>query len=180
MAQVNALVEPEVIEALYAAYGDGVRIDLVVRGTCCLRAGVPGVSEHIRVRSIVGRFLEHTRIYYFRNGGADEYFIGSADAMHRNLEHRVEVVAPVEQPQLKQDLQELLELQLSDQRSAWDMQPDGSYVQRMPKKTESEASSQTVQIAMAERRCRDALTRFSLPMRSACRYSSCAVTIAGA
>jgi polyphosphate kinase len=76
--------------------------------------------------------------------------------MHRNLEHRVEVVAPVEQPQLKQDLQELLELQLSDQRSAWDMQPDGSYVQRMPKKTESETSSQTMQIALAERRCRDA------------------------
>ena len=110
-----------------------------------LHGFVSGTHEH-----------EHSRIYYFRNGGADEYFIGSADAMHRNLEHRVEVVAPVEQPQLKQDLQELLELQLSDQRSAWDMQPDGSYVQRMPKKTESEASSQTVQIAMAERRCRDA------------------------
>jgi polyphosphate kinase len=154
--KMNALEDVDIAKALYRASMAGVQVDLIVRDTCRVKPGIPGVSENLRVMSIVGRFLEHTRIYYFRNGGADEYFIGSADAMHRNLEHRVEVVAPVEQPQLKQDLQELLELQLSDQRSAWDMQPDGSYVQRMPKKTESEASSQTVQIAMAERRCRDA------------------------
>jgi len=96
-----------------------------------LRPGIPGLSENIRVISVVGRFLEHARIYYFRNNGADEYFIASADAMKRNLEARVEVLCPVEPPELKKELRDIFDTHLSDHCSAWDMQPDGSYLQRI-------------------------------------------------
>ena len=102
---------------LYRASQAGVRVDLIVRDTCRLRPGIPGLSDQVRVVSVVGRFLEHARIFYFRNGGDEEYFIGSADCMKRNLESRVEVVAPVE---------------ADNRRSVWDMQADGSYVQRRP------------------------------------------------
>jgi polyphosphate kinase len=126
----NALEDGDITHALYRASQAGVTIDLIVRDSCRLRPGIVGLSETVRVISIVGRFLEHARIYYFRNGGDDEYFIGSADIMKRNLESRVETVVPIRSPRLCGDLRHLLEAQLSDDRSAWDMQPDGSYIQR--------------------------------------------------
>jgi polyphosphate kinase len=129
-----------------------VRIELIIRDTCRLRPGIPGLSANVTVVSIVGRFLEHARIYYFRNGGDEEYFIGSADPMSRNLESRVEVVAPVEAPALQSRLKFVLETQLHDRRSAWDMQADGTYVQRRPGPDEAVVSSQEALIADAERR----------------------------
>jgi polyphosphate kinase len=131
--KANALEDPEIVEALYRASQAGVKIELVIRDTCRLRPGLPGLSETVTVISIVGRFLEHARIYYFRNGGQEEYFIGSADAMSRNLETRVEILVPIENASLRKELHALFETQLGDQRSAWDMQPDGSYVQRRPR-----------------------------------------------
>jgi polyphosphate kinase len=129
----NAIEDADLARALYRASQAGVKVDLIVRDTCRVRAGVPGLSETVRVISIVGRFLEHVRIYYFRNGGDEEYYIGSADIMGRNLESRVEVVVPVEAPQLRRELRYILKTQLADQRSAWEMQRDGSYVQRSGK-----------------------------------------------
>jgi polyphosphate kinase len=129
--KMNALEDGDIVKALYRASMAGVAIDLIVRDTCRLRPGIPGLSENIRVISIVGRFLEHARIYYFRNAGADEYFIASADAMKRNLEARVEVLCPVEPPDLKKELRVIFETHLSDQCSAWDMQSDGRYLQRI-------------------------------------------------
>ena len=102
-------------------------MDLLVRGICCLRPGVPGVSENIRVISIVGRFLEHSRIYYFQNGGAEEVYLGSADLMRRNLSHRVEIIFPVENPRLVRRLKEILDVYLADQAKARYLQSDGSY-----------------------------------------------------
>jgi polyphosphate kinase len=131
-AKMNALQSPEIINALYEASNQGVEIDLVVRGICCLRPGVPGLSERIRVVSVIGRFLEHSRLYYFENGGDEEYFIGSADWMPRNLERRVEVVVPVVDRALHHRLSALMRVYLNDQRQGWDLQPDGSYVQRVP------------------------------------------------
>ena len=127
LAKLNALVEPEVIEALYAASCDGVDIDLVVRGTCCLRPGVPGVSERIRVRSIVGRFLEHARVLVLANGGAEAVYLSSADWMERNFFTRVEVLVPVTRAALRRRLAADLERDLADDRYAWEMQPDGSW-----------------------------------------------------
>ena len=132
VAKMNALVDPEIIDALYRASQAGVAIDLIVRGICCLRPGVPGVSETIRVTSIVGRFLEHSRIWYFANGGADEYYVGSADWMPRNLDRRVEAVAPVEDPALHVRLRALLDTCLADNRQAWELGADGTYTQRDP------------------------------------------------
>jgi polyphosphate kinase len=126
--KMNALEDADITRALYRAAQAGVHIDLIVRDTCRLRPGLPGLSETVRVVSIVGRFLEHARIYYFRNGGAEEFFIGSADSMRRNLEHRVEVLAPVEDTAARQTLRAVLDLQLQPNRDAWLMQPDGSYV----------------------------------------------------
>jgi polyphosphate kinase len=132
IAKMNAIVDPEIIEALYDASRAGVQIDLIVRGICCLRPGVEGVSDHIRVISIVGRFLEHSRVFYFRNAGEEEFYFGSADWMPRNFDRRVEAVAPVEDPDLHERLRSLLDTCLNDNRQAWDLQPDGSYVQRHP------------------------------------------------
>jgi polyphosphate kinase len=154
--KMNALEDSDICRALYEASMAGVKVDLLIRDSCRVRPAVPGISEKIRVISIVGRFLEHARIYYFRNGGEEEYYIGSADAMRRNLEHRVEVVVPVENPQLQQDLRNLLDIQLTDRRSAWDMQSDGTYLQRIPGEKDDQRSSQVLQIDMAEKRSRDA------------------------
>jgi polyphosphate kinase len=127
--KVNALEDPEIIEALYAASAAGVEIDLVVRGICCLRPGVPGLSERIRVRSLVGRFLEHSRIFRFGSPARGRrYFIGSADLMTRNLDRRVEVVTPVESPELCHRLEEILATNLADDSLAWELGPDGGWV----------------------------------------------------
>ena len=128
--KTNALEDVDITRALYEASQAGVRVDLIVRDSCRLRPGVPGLSENVRVVSVVGRFLEHSRIYYFRNGGDEEYYIGSADCMTRNLQSRVEVLAPVEPTALQQELRTILDTLLGDQRSAWDMQSDGTYIQR--------------------------------------------------
>ena len=132
VAKMNALVDADTVHALYRASQAGVDVDLIVRGICCLRPGVPGASDRIRVVSIVGRFLEHSRIFHFTNGGAHEYYIGSADWMPRNFDRRVETVVPVEDRSLHPRLRSLLELCLSDNRQAWDLLPDGSYRQRHP------------------------------------------------
>jgi polyphosphate kinase len=149
--KMNALEDADITRALYRASQAGVRVDLLVRDTCRLRPGLPGLSQNVRVVSIVGRFLEHARIYYFRNAGDEEYYIGSADAMQRNLEHRVEVVAPVAEPALREELRTLLDTQLADQRSAWDMRSDGSYVQRQPADP-AVKGSQEMLVELAERR----------------------------
>jgi polyphosphate kinase len=132
LAKLNAVVEPEVIEALYEASCAGVQIDLVVRGTCCLRPGVPGVSENIRVRSLVGRFLEHARVFVFENGGDPEVFLSSADWMERNFFHRFEVCAPVSRAPLRRRLIADLELELRDDRQAWELDPDGRWQRVRP------------------------------------------------
>ncbi len=128
--KVNALEDVDIVRALYRASQRGVQIDLIVRDTCRLRPGVPGLSETIRVTSIVGRFLEHARVLYFHNGGKPEYYIGSADLMQRNLERRVEVLVPIDDLRIQAELRQYLDLQLGDQHGAWDMQADGSYIQR--------------------------------------------------
>jgi polyphosphate kinase len=148
----NALEDPDIVLALYRASQAGVKVELVVRDTCRLRPGLPGISENITVVSIVGRFLEHGRIYYFRNGGNEEYLIGSADLMTRNLESRVEVVTPVEEPALRERLHVVLELQLNDHRNAWEMRSDGSYAQRQPRTPAEEVGSQEALILAAEQR----------------------------
>jgi polyphosphate kinase len=148
----NALEDADVSRALYRASQAGVKIDLIVRDTCRIRAGIPGLSETIRVISIVGQFLEHARIYYFHNNGEEEYFIGSADIMNRNLESRVEAVVPVERPALRETLRMIIQTQLEDDRLAWEMQPDGSYRQR----SGSGAGSHARMIRWAERRQKEA------------------------
>ena len=131
--KMNALVDPQVINALYRASQAGVRIDLIVRGICCLRPGVKGVSETIHVRSLVGRFLEHSRVYYFRNGGEEEILLGSADMMQRNLDHRVETLFPIEDSVLREAiLERLLKSELADTANARELMPDGSYVRVRP------------------------------------------------
>ncbi len=132
IAKMNALVDPEIIDRLYEASQAGVEIDLIVRGVCCLRPGVQGLSETIRVVSIIGRFLEHSRIFYFGNGGDSELYIGSADWMPRNLDARVEVVTPVLDSKIQQELRQIIDITLADNRQAWDLQPDGTYIQRQP------------------------------------------------
>jgi polyphosphate kinase len=151
--KMNALEDADITRALYRAAQAGVRVELIVRDTCRLRPGLPGLSENVRIVSIVGRFLEHGRIYYFHNGGEEEYLIGSADCMTRNLESRVEVVAPVEDPLLRKDLRAVLDTQLSPNRDAWEMQPDGTY----RRNADVEApSSHTLLAQLAVKRQRDA------------------------
>jgi polyphosphate kinase len=152
--KMNALEDTDITKALYKAAQAGVKVDLIVRDTCRLRPGLPGISENVRVISVVGRFLEHTRIYYFQNNGHEEYFIGSADIMKRNLESRVEVVAPVEHDSLRKELRTLLDTQLNDQRSAWEMQSDGTYVQRQPSNEEEHIGSQQRLIQLAKERAK--------------------------
>jgi polyphosphate kinase len=153
--KMNALEDVDIVRALYRASQAGVRIELIIRDTCRLRPGIPGLSENIRVISIVGRFLEHSRIYYFQNNGKEEYFIGSADAMQRNLESRVETLVPVEGQPLRRELRRIFDLQLGDRRSAWELASDGSSVQLMPEEG-GERGTHEQAIGLATRRERDA------------------------
>jgi polyphosphate kinase len=148
VAKMNALVDAEIIAALYDASRAGVEIDLIVRGICCLRPGVEGVSERIRVLSVVGRFLEHSRVFYFANGGQGEYYIGSADWMPRNMDRRVEAVVPVVDPVQHERLRTLLETYLTDNRQAWDLHADGHYVQRTPGEGGEAAEERTAQLRL--------------------------------
>jgi polyphosphate kinase len=153
--KVNALEDKDIVRALYQASMGGVKVDLLVRDTCRLRPGIPGLSENVQVYSVVGRFLEHSRIYYFENDGDPEYYIGSADTMMRNLEHRVEVLAPVDEPELQSGLRAIFDTLLSDEYSIWQMNSDGSY-KRLTGTNESGESSQQALILEAQERIRDA------------------------
>jgi len=148
--KTNALEDPEVTRALYRASQAGVKVELIIRDSCRLRPGIPGLSETISVISIVGRFLEHSRIYYFQNGGDEEYFIGSADLMTRNLEQRVEALAPVEDPSLRKELGKILDSQLKDRRNVWDMQSDGTYVKRRPGRNDKGAATKGCHMTLVE------------------------------
>jgi polyphosphate kinase len=128
--KMNALVDEVIIRALYRASIAGVRIDLLIRGICCLKPQVPGISENIRVVSVIGRFLEHSRVYYFNNGGKAELFLGSADFMPRNLDKRVETIFPVVDHRLVESVVADLELILNDNTKSWEMNPDGTYARR--------------------------------------------------
>jgi polyphosphate kinase len=147
--KMNALEDVDITKALYRAGQAGVKVDLIVRDTCRLRPGIAGLSETVQVIGVIGRFLEHARIYYFQNGGDEEYYIGSADLMTRNLESRVEVDTPVEDAKLKQELRLILDVQLSSTRNVWEMQPDGSYVERqeLPGKQSIDAQETFIELA---------------------------------
>jgi polyphosphate kinase len=125
--KLNSIVDEAIINALYDASRAGVQIDIIARGICALRPGVPGTSENIHVKSIVGRFLEHSRVYYFSNGGADDIYMGSADMMHRNLDRRVEVLVRVEARRLKRRLHEVMDLALKDNTNSWTLKQDGCW-----------------------------------------------------
>ena len=145
-AKMNALVDPSIIALLYEASQAGVVCELLVRGMCSLRPGVEGLSENIRVISVIGRFLEHSRLFLFANGGEREIYLGSADWMPRNLDRRVEAVVPIEEPVLCDQLEALFSLYADDNTSVWDMQPDGGFVQRQP-----EGEERMVQVALMQR-----------------------------
>jgi polyphosphate kinase len=151
IAKINSLNEPRLIDALYAASAAGVRVDLIVRGICSLRPGVPGISENIHVRSIVGRFLEHSRVYYFHNGGNEEYYCASADWMDRNMSRRVETCFEIRQKQIKARIFADLELYLADNCQAWTLHGDGSYERLAPGNDPRMSAQETF------------LTRLSLP-----------------
>ena len=150
--KTNALEDRDIVESLYRASQAGVHVDLIVRDSCRLRPGIKGLSENIRVISLVGRFLEHTRIFYFRNCGKEEYYIGSADLMKRNLESRVEASTPVSKPAHQKLLREILDLQLSNKRNVWEMDGDGHYSQLRTEKDEDEICVHQFLIARAEKR----------------------------
>ena len=124
---MNSLCDKEIIAALYEASAAGVQIDLIVRGICCLKVGIPGVSEHIRVRSIVGNFLEHSRIFYFYNDGNEEVFMGSADWMPRNLDRRVEIIFPVLDADIRKQVMHIIDVELEDNTKAHLLHEDGCY-----------------------------------------------------
>ncbi|WP_375468592.1 polyphosphate kinase 1 [uncultured Nostoc sp.] len=151
VAKMNALVDPQIIATLYEASRAGVQIDLIIRGVCCLRPGLKDISENIRIISIIGRFLEHSRIFYFHNNTQEEIYIGSADWMRRNLDRRVEVITPVKDPDIAKDLQEIMGIMLADNRQAWELQADGTYIQRRPYDDSPEANSQKILMNMALR-----------------------------
>ncbi|MBS3967042.1 MAG: polyphosphate kinase 1 [Truepera sp.] len=149
IVKMNALVDPEVIRALYRASQAGVEIDLIVRGVCCLRPGVPGVSDRIRVRSIVGRFLEHSRAAYFYHGGAEKIYLSSADWMPRNLNRRIEAAFPIDDPRLKKKLMQLLDLYLRDNVKARELGADGDYryVRRRPGQQRLNAQERLIELS---------------------------------
>ena len=142
IAKMNSLVDPRIIALLYEASQAGVQIELIIRGICSLRPGLPGQSESVRVVSIIGRFLEHSRVFWFGNGGQAEVFIGSADWMGRNLDRRVEAVTPIDDPVLRSQLETLLQTYLQDNRGAWDMGSDGQFTQRQPQEDERNSQLQ--------------------------------------
>jgi polyphosphate kinase len=154
-AKLNALVDEAVIDGLYRASQAGVSIQLIVRGICCLRPGVPGLSENIRVRSIVGRYLEHSRIYHFAHGGPGGepiYYIGSADLMPRNLDRRVEALVQITAPALQVRLREILDVNLSDTKLAWTLDAEGNWHKVMPVPDDGvETHVRLQELAMARR-----------------------------
>jgi polyphosphate kinase len=145
IAKLNQLEDLEICRALSSASQAGVPVDLVVRGFCCLLPGVPGWTDNVRVRSVIGRFLEHSRIFYFANGESDPlagtFYIGSADWMFRNLSHRVEAATPIEDRNLRDRLWEILDVCLRDDRQAWDLWSDGTYAQRQPRGESHESAT---------------------------------------
>ena len=145
-AKMNSLVDPKIIGLLYEASQAGVQIELIIRGMCSLIPGREGLSETITVISIIGQFLEHSRIFWFHNGGDAEVFIGSADWMSRNLDRRVEAVTPVDDPPLREKLERLLDLYLSDNHGSWDMHSDGHFSARRPAEGEPVRHAQTALI----------------------------------
>src|SRR5690606_29104048 len=148
IARMNALNEPGVIRALYEASQAGAKVELIVRGACCLRPGVPGVSENITVRSVVGRFLEHSRVYWFGNGGKPEIYCSSADWMERNLLRRVETCFPIIDPRLAERVyDEELANYLTDNQQAWELREDGSYDRVSPSENETPYSAQGALLA---------------------------------
>ncbi|MEB3210233.1 MAG: polyphosphate kinase 1 [Leptolyngbyaceae bacterium] len=155
IAQMNSLVDPAIIAKLYEASSAGVKIVLIVRGICCLRPGIEGVSDNIRVRSIVGRYLEHPRIFYFHNSGNEEVFIGSADWMPRNLDRRIEAVTPIEDSDLKNRLKDILQTMLADNRQSWDLQADGRYTQRTAAEGEPSMSAHNIFMETALRQAEE-------------------------
>jgi len=150
--KLNALIDGPIIEAIYRASRAGVKVDLIVRSICGLRPGVAGVSDNVRVISIVGRFLEHARIFVFQSGASTRVFTGSADMMVRNLDHRVEVMTPVEDPACQQELLEALDLELADTGLAWDLHPDGRWEQRRPAEGQEPLNSQDTLMRRARAR----------------------------
>jgi polyphosphate kinase len=163
--KMNALEDSDIVRALYQASMAGVKVELIVRDTCRLRPNIPGLSENIRVIGLVGRFLEHCRIYYFQNGGEEEYYIGSADLMRRNLESRVEVIAPVEEPGLRQELRLILDAQLSSRKNVWEMQADGSYVEVQAPGARDSKDSQEIFIDLAQKRMTAAIKHRQAKLR---------------
>ncbi len=154
VAKMNALQDPKTITTLYEASQAGVQIDLLVRGFCCLRPVVPGLSENIRCVSTLGRFLEHSRIFYFLNGGNEEYYIGSADWMYRNLDYRVEAITPVEEPALREQLKEILDLGLADHGYAWTLQSEGNWTRRVTPDGRPASGTQELLMARFARRAK--------------------------
>jgi polyphosphate kinase len=147
---VNSVVDPEMIQLLYKASMAGVKVDLVVRGICCIRPGIPGVSENIRVKSIVGRFLEHCRIYYFKYQGESRIWMGSADLMRRNLDRRVELVFPVQKKEIKQRLRFIIQILLDDNSKTRLMDAEGFYHRVKPGKDEVKVDAQKYFLRLAK------------------------------
>ncbi|HXW93971.1 MAG TPA: polyphosphate kinase 1, partial [Terriglobales bacterium] len=163
--KMNALEDPQMIRLLYRASQAGVKVDLLVRGFCCLRPSIKGFSENIRVTSLVGRFLEHSRVYYFRNGGAEEIYLGSADLMRRNLSHRVEILFPVHNPGLVSRLKDILHIQLADERNSYHLRSDGHYA-RSKKREQPDAIDSQLHF-LRERPARQVLKSLSRKRRVA-------------
>ena len=153
IAKMNGLEDPALVRKLYEASQAGVQVDLIVRGVCRIRPGIPGISENVRVISVIGRFLEHPRLIYFENGGQPKYFLGSADWMNRNLSERVEAIVPIEDPRLKEQIDVILQASLEDRRLAWEKLPDGRYEQRRPsEETDAMAAAGTHEALMQHMR----------------------------
>jgi polyphosphate kinase len=150
--KMNALEDVDIAKALYRASMAGIQVELLVRDSCRVRPGLSGLSENIRVVSIVGRFLEHARVFYFQNGGNEEFLIGSADAMRRNLESRVETLVPVPKGPLCEQVRDFLDLQLNDRATAWELCSDGRYERVNPKARKGQDGCQEKLIKLAEKR----------------------------
>jgi polyphosphate kinase len=150
IAKMNALLEPQIIEELYAASGAGVKIELIVRGVCALKPGIEGLSENIRVRSVIGRFLEHSRVFYFHSDGAEEVYLASADWMDRNFFRRIELCFPVLDPALKRRvIREGLQPYLDDNCQAWIMKPDGAYELLKPRRGRRRSAQEELLFTLA-------------------------------